>query len=207
MFNLITPLATTPFNDPKTGMVSRDWYLFLATLTQALGGPSVVPGGDIFSDPSISQVLVQQTFEDIDIPSDVTQPVTQDFTFNDITQPLTINLSDIPALPYVPTSPPVTKTSDFTVGSSDVWIINNKAGSICTVTLPNAVSFSGRNLHIKNNQAFAVVSASANVVQVAGGAAGTAILSAVIGDTVTLVSDGANWLIMEYTPNNILLLE
>ena len=39
-----------------------------------------------------------------------------------------------------------------------------------------------------------------------GGAAGTSILLASVGDATTLVSDGTNWIAMSYTPNNILLL-
>ena len=33
------------------------------------------------------------------------------------------------------------------------------------------------------------------------------ILAAVAGDTCTLVSDGTNWIMMQYVPNNVLLLE
>jgi hypothetical protein len=104
-------------------------------------------------------------------------------------------------------SAPVTKTADFTVAATDLWLINNKSGSTCTVTLPTASSYSGRVLHFQNYQAQTVVSASSNVVPLTGGAAGTSILLASSGDQTTLVSDGTNWLITQYTPNNILLLE
>jgi len=104
-------------------------------------------------------------------------------------------------------SAPVTKTSDFTVAATDLWLINNKSGSTCTVTLPTASTNTGRVLNIQNYQAQTVVSASSNVVAIAGGAAATAILNAVAGDRCTLVSDGTNWITTDYTPNNILLLE
>ena len=104
-------------------------------------------------------------------------------------------------------SAPVTKTADFTVASTDLWLINNKSGSTCTITLPTASTSTGRVLHIQNYQAQTVVSAASNVVAIAGGSAATAILSAVAGDTCTLVSDGTNWITTQYTPNNILLLE
>ena len=104
-------------------------------------------------------------------------------------------------------SAPVTKTADFTVASTDLWLINNKSGSTCTVTLPTASTSTGRVLHIQNYQAQTVVSAASNVVAIAGGSAATAILNAVAGDTCTLVSDGTNWITTQYTPNNILLLE
>jgi len=102
---------------------------------------------------------------------------------------------------------PVTYTANFSVGATDLWVINNKSGSSCTATLPAASSYTGRVLHFLNYQAQALVSASSNVVPLTGGAAGTAILAAVAGDTATLVSDGTNWIMTQYTPNNVLLLE
>ena len=108
---------------------------------------------------------------------------------------------------YFAPSAPVTKTADFTVADTEVWLINNKTGSTCTVTLPTASSWSGRVLRFQNYQVQAVVSASSNVVPLTGGAAGTSILLASSGDQTTLVSDGSNWLMTQYIPNNILLLE
>jgi len=108
---------------------------------------------------------------------------------------------------YQGVSAPVTKTADFTVAATDIWLINNKSGSTCTVTLPTASSWSGRVLRFLNYQAQTVVSASSNVVPLTGGAAATSILLASTGDSVTLVSDGSNWLMTQYIPNNILLLE
>lgn len=102
---------------------------------------------------------------------------------------------------------PVTKTANFSVANGDTWLINNKSGSSCTVTLPSASTNTGRVLHFQNYQAQTLVSASSNVVPLVGGAAGTAILAAVAGDTATLVSDGTNWIITQYVPNNVLLLE
>ncbi len=105
------------------------------------------------------------------------------------------------------TSAPITKTADFTVGAGETWFINNKTGSTCTVTLPTASTNTGRELTFKNYQAQTLVSASSNVVGLAGGAAATAILAASIGDWATLVSDGTNWIIMQAAANNCLLLE
>lgn len=108
---------------------------------------------------------------------------------------------------YFAPSAPATKVANFTVADTEVWLINNKTGSTCTVTLPTASSWSGRVLRFLNYQAQTVVSASSNVVPLAGGAAGTSILLASTGDSATLVSDGSNWLMTQYIPNNILLLE
>ena len=106
-----------------------------------------------------------------------------------------------------PVAAPVTKTADFTVAATDIWLINNKAASTCTVTLPTASTYTGRKLTIKNLQAFTVVSASSNVVPIDSTSAGTAILLDVVGNWATLVSDGTNWVIMQQASNNNLLLE
>ena len=105
------------------------------------------------------------------------------------------------------TSAPITKTADFTVGAGETWFINNKSGSTCTVTLPTPSTNTGRQLNFKNTQAQTLVSASSNVVGLAGGAAATAILAASTGDWAALVSDGTNWIIMQAAANNCLLLE
>ena len=68
------------------------------------------------------------------------------------------------------------------------------AGS--TVTLPSAASFPGRELHLSVTAASAVISGSSNVVPLAGGAAGTAILAATAGKWAHLVSNGTNWQIV-----------
>jgi hypothetical protein len=104
-------------------------------------------------------------------------------------------------------SAPVTKTTDFTVAATDLWLINNKSGSTCTVTLPAASSWTGRVLTFKNMQAQTLVSASSNVVPIDSTSAGTAILLAVVGNWATMVSDGTNWVIMQQAANNNLLLE
>ena len=102
---------------------------------------------------------------------------------------------------------PVTKTADFTVAANETWLINNKSGSSCTVTLPSASTNIGRVLHFQNYQAQTLVSASSNVVPLAGGSATTAILQGVAGANATLVSDGTSWIMTQYDSNNSLELE
>jgi len=104
-------------------------------------------------------------------------------------------------------SAPITKTANFSVANGETWYINNKTGSACTVTLPAAASYTGRELKFVNYQAQTLISASSNVVPLGGGSAGTAILAASVGDWATLVSDGTNWIIMQAAANNCLLLE
>ncbi|WP_246677976.1 sialate O-acetylesterase [Mesorhizobium sp. B2-7-2] len=91
-------------------------------------------------------------------------------------------------------SGPVTKSADFTVGDAENSIIVTK-GSSCVATLPSASSWLGREILIKTTVAFTTVSASANVVPLAGGAAGTAILAATAGKWALLISDGTNWVV------------
>ena len=84
--------------------------------------------------------------------------------------------------------------SSFTWGNTDAYVVNN-AGT-CTVTLPSAARFTGRELSLQTVQAQAVVSATSNVIPVSGGAAGTAILPATDGAWVTLKSTGTAWRIV-----------
>lgn len=93
-------------------------------------------------------------------------------------------------------SAPVTKTADFTVADTETFLINNKSGSACSVTLPAAASWPGRILVIKTIQAQAVNSAGSNVVPASSGTAGTAIVSGTAGNWALLVSDGTNWVVM-----------
>jgi len=88
----------------------------------------------------------------------------------------------------------VTKTASFGVGIGETRIICNGGASI-TVTLPNPTTYSGPDIHLKTIAAFTVVSASANVVPLAGGAAGTAILAATAGKWAHLWTNGTNWVI------------
>ena len=90
----------------------------------------------------------------------------------------------------------VTKTADFTLADTEGWVINNKSGSTCIVTLPAASSWSGRQVTFKNLQAQTLVSASSDVAPIGSATPGTAILPATVGAWATLVSDGTNWVVM-----------
>lgn len=90
----------------------------------------------------------------------------------------------------------VTKTgTSGTVGAAESSTIFNASGTF-TATLPAAAGYPGRWWYCKSIANQSVISASSNVVPLAGGAAGTAILSATAGKWATLQSDGANWQIM-----------
>ena len=89
---------------------------------------------------------------------------------------------------------PLTKTADFTVGEGETLFINDKAGSTCEVTLPDASLYTGRFLFFVNYKAFTIVSASSNVKPRSGGAVGTAMVSATAGAWGIFVSNGTYWL-------------
>ena len=108
---------------------------------------------------------------------------------------------------YVSLSTVLTKTADYTITNTDIWIINNKTGSALVLTFPAASSWTGRSITVKNMQSQLVNSASSNIVPIDSTTAGTAILLGVVGNWATVVSDGTNWVVMQAASNNNLLLE
>jgi hypothetical protein len=92
---------------------------------------------------------------------------------------------------------PITVTaSTYTRRTGDDNLIFNTTAT-CTLTLPSAATYPGKVIRVRTIAAFAVNSASSNVIPLAGGAAGTAILAATAGKFAVLQSDGSNWQIME----------
>jgi hypothetical protein len=90
---------------------------------------------------------------------------------------------------------PVTVTTDYTVASTATFVISNR-GAQNTLTLPTPADNTGRVLFVLTIQAFAVISASSNVIPRAGGSAATAILPATDGAWAMLVCTGSAWQIM-----------
>lgn len=82
----------------------------------------------------------------------------------------------------------------YSLQAADTAVTFNNASG-CTVTLGTATS--GRTVIFRTIAAGAIISAGSNVVPVAGGAAGTAILAATAGKWATLQSDGTNWQIIQ----------
>jgi hypothetical protein len=221
----ITP-PRVPLVDPRTGLIDRAWYLFFLSLNDIATG--VVDDVNLGTDSisliaSYDAALLALAQEVETLPPVVTLPVPD--VLGDCCSALESQMAEmqkqIEALQVQPivdtaaitaaisaaSSAPVTKTADFTVADNETWIINNKSGSTCTVTLPTASAWTGRYLTFKNLQAQTLVSASSNVVLIDGTVAGTAILLAVVGNWATMVSDGTNWVIMQQAANNCLLLE
>ena len=221
----ITP-PRVPLVDPRTGMIDRAWYLFFLSLNNI--ATAVVDDVNLATDSasliaSYDAALRALAQEVETLPPVVTLPVPD--VLGDCCSALESQMAEmqkqIEALQVQPivdisvisasiaalSSAPVTKTADFTVAANETWLINNKSGSTCTVTLPSASLYVGRYLTFKNMQAQTLVSASSNVVPIDSTVAGTAILLAVVGNWATMVSDGTNWIIMQQAANNCLLLE
>jgi hypothetical protein len=222
-----------PLIDPRTGLIDRAWYLFFLSLQDI--ATAVVDDGGTGADAisllaSYDQALmsVNQELQTLppmaDLSAELIKQI-QEANLVDCCSALVSQMAEmqkqIEALQVQPivdtaaitaainaaSSAPVTKTADFTVADNETWLINNKSGSTCTVTLPTASAWSGRELTFKNMQAQTLVSASSNVVPIDSTTAGTAILLAVVGNWATMVSDGTNWVIMQQAANNCLLLE
>lgn len=97
----------------------------------------------------------------------------------------------------IATAPPISVTSTtYTVPFSASSIVFNTAGTTA-VSLPRAWKYPGRWLYMKSIQARLVNSDASNVVPIATGTAGTAIISpATAGRWAQLQSDGTNWVVM-----------
>ena len=190
-----------PVIDSRSGLMSREWYRFFYNLYTITGdGTGVTPatnGGTGISSYSVGDILYANTTTSLaKLPAGATGQV------------LTTNGAN--AAPEWTTSTgtaPVIKTANFTLADTESWVINNKSGSTCVVTLPAPSSYNGRQVTFKNMQAQLLISASSNVVPIDSTSAGTAILLDVIGNWATIVSDGTNWVIMQAASNNNLLLE
>lgn len=198
------PAPRVPIVDPQTGYINREWYRFFYNLYNIAGtGTSSISTVDLALAPvpqftdgggGTAPVIIEEV--------DIGPPF----------PPIPGEFEDKNPAPYVPPVPlplpvPTLKTADFTVTDNELWLINNKSGSTCTVTLPTASAWSGRTVTFQNYQAQLLISASANVVPQSGGAAQTGILLNIAGNWATLVSNGTNWVIMQAGEYNNLLLE
>jgi hypothetical protein len=207
----ITP-PRVPFIDARTGLIDRAWYQFFLSLYRT---------ADTVVNDSVSNLGLESLIASYDAALQTlgqevhTQPPND---FGSLQQQIDALRQEVQTLPVFDTAAifsyinalypaPVTKTADFSVLLGEVWLINNKSGSSCTVTLPTPSLFTGRVLYFLNYQPQTLVSASSNVVPLSGGAATTAILEAVAGANATLVSNGTNWVMTQYDSNNALQLE
>jgi hypothetical protein len=80
----------------------------------------------------------------------------------------------------------------ITVGINVTWLRINSNSNV-TVTLPNAATYPGKEIHIKNSGTAQVDSATQNIVPLNSNFVGISILQSGGGKWATLVSNGSNW--------------
>jgi len=209
----INPTQITPprvnLIDERSGAISREWYrFFLSLLTATRANQEEVelaPDATslIATYDAMLETLAQATETQPDCCASGQAVLESQIQALALSPPPLDEIAIRALTP--PATAPVTKTADFTVAYNETWIINNKSGSTCTVTLPAAATNVGRYLTFQNNQDQSLDSASSNVIPQGGGAAGTAILTNVSGNWATLVSNGTNWVIMQAASFNNLL--
>jgi len=213
------PSARVALLDPNTGLISREWFRFFNNLFVISGGSEsgvaqIANGGTGASTAAqalinlgagtVTRVRGNGIVNGITLTGDVTTDGVLNLggsviaNLNNSTGTINIATQVYGVLSVANGGSGVvaTKTADFTLADNEGWVINNKSGSTCTVTLPAASSWVSRVVTFKNLQTQTLVSASSNVVPIGGTSAGTAILAASIGAWATLVSDGTNWVIM-----------
>ena len=209
----INPTQLTPprvaFIDERSGAISREWYRFFLSLLTAVQTSQdeveLAPDATslLATYDAMLATLAQATETQPDCCASGQAVLQSEIQALALSPP---PLDEIAIRALFPAPPaPVTKTADFTVAYNETWIINNKSGSTCVVTLPAAATNVGRYLTFQNNQDQSLDSASSNVVPQGGGATGTAILTNVSGNWATLVSNGTNWVIMQAASFNNLL--
>jgi hypothetical protein len=94
-------------------------------------------------------------------------------------------------------------SSSFTISVNTTWQDINTS-VLTTVTLPNAATYPGKELHIRQSGAGQIISFSSNVIPFTSPPTSspvTSILNPTTNKAVTLVSDGTNWIIMQRSEN------
>jgi len=219
------PSARVALIEENTNLVSREWFRFFNNIYTISGGATLgitqIENGGTGADTvagaranlgvgTVTRVQGTGTVSGITLTGDVT--TSGSLTLGGALSNIDIGTQTIGAINLTTRAEGVlpvanggtgmaattiaTKAADFSLADNEGWVINNKSGSTCTVTLPAASLWGGRAVGFKNLQAQALVSASSNVAPIGSATPGTTILAASAGAWATLVSDGTNWVIM-----------
>ena len=212
------PSARVALLEANTNLISREWFRFFNNVYTISGGST--QGITQIENGGTGASTAAQARENLGVGTGSVTQVSGTGSVNGITLRGTVTtsgslllggtLSDVNLTTQITGILPVanggtglavrptvvTKVADFTLADTEGWVINNKSGSTCTVTLPAASAWAGRAVTFKNLQAQTLVSASSNVAPIGSATPGTAILAASVGAWATLVSDGTNWVIM-----------
>jgi len=213
------PAPRVELVDTRTGLISREWFRFFNNIYVITGGSTLGvaqienggTGGSTAAearanigagtgDGTVTEVTGNGSVNGIELTGTVTTSgaisLSGTLADVDLTSQVTGVLPTANGGTGVAVTTVTTKTADFAVNETNGWMINNKSGSTCTVTLPDATTWGGRQITFKNLQAQTLVSDSSNVAPIGSATPGTAILPATVGAWATLVSDGTNWVIM-----------
>ena len=148
----INPTQLTPprvaFIDERSGAISREWYRFFLSLLTAVQTSQdeveLAPDATslLATYDALLETLAQATETQPDCCASGQAVLASDIQALALSPP---PLDELAIRALIPASTaPVTKTADFTVADNETWLINNKSGSTCTVTLPSASAYSGR---------------------------------------------------------------
>ena len=159
------PSARVALINPDTGLMSREWFRFFNNLYVITGGTTqgvaqIVNGGTGASTATqarlnlgagtVNRVIGTGYANGLSLVGEVTDEGTISLEGNVIVDLAdTIGTLDLVTqvagvLPVanggtgMAATTVVTKTADFTLADDEGWVINNKSGSTCTVTLPAA---------------------------------------------------------------------